>query len=466
MKNLFVNDEMLTVKGDLDNLYSQLTDNINLINDNINVVKANWKGIKSNTTLKDFDDIEKSNFDILKRIEEKSEQLLKAYETYQTAQDTNIVQAEASSTVEQTVSSSDENVVVVPSDEGSQDQSDVSTDEGVVVVPSDEGSQGQSDVSTDETVVVASSDDSSLGQTVVSTDEGVTVVSSDEALQNLKISATPGTSVTLISPNVESLDFIKNPDGSYKKHGDTDFYPAKITVNGTTVNYLVYLAGRSPGEPIPQGLPLLMTLHGSGEARMDNKTSYNYSEANKSIKNAFGGNGADLNGNEVIAIMPQIANKKFYKDDTLETLHTLYVDVKDAYGTQEKMDLSGLSMGGQTVIKYASQYPNDISVATVMAAGPPEDGSLRLTEESYENLRKVNMIFVCGDNDKQYPRTMKLLNKLTGDNFSTLTVSKNGSVESIITTHSSEGGIQHVTVAGAGHNTWVMAYPSIISKYK
>lgn len=465
MNNLIANDEMLTVKGDLDNLYSQLTENINLITSNINVVKTNWKGIKSKTTLKDFDDIEKSNTDILKRIEEKSKQLLKAYETYHAAQDTNIVQAEASPTVEQT-GSTDDSVVVASSNEDSQGQSDVPIDESVVVASSDEDSQSESDVSIDDSVVVESSSDSSLAQTVVSTDEGVVVVSSDEALQNLKISVTPGTSGTLISPNVESLDFIKNPDGSYKKHGDTDFYPAKIVVNGTTVNYLVYLAGRAPGEPIPQGLPILMTLHGSGEARMDNKTSYSYSEANKSIKNAFGSYGSDLNGNEVVAIMPQIVNKKFYRDDTMETLHVIYEDVKNAYGTQDKMDLSGLSMGGQTVIKYASQYPNDISVATVMAAGPPEDGSLRLTEESYENLRKVNMIFVCGDNDKQYPRTVKLLNTLTGNNVSTLTVSKNGSVEGIITTHSSEGGIQHVTITGAGHNTWTMAYPSIISKYK
>lgn len=283
----------------------------------------------------------------------------------------------------------------------------------------------------------------------------------EEKLQDLKASG------ETIVPSFEMLEFVRNKDGSFKRHGNTDLYPAKITVDGKTITYLLYLGGRAPDEQIPKDLPVLMALHGSGETRSNYSSNYSSSEASRSIKNTFGGNFGDPNNKkEVIAILPQFSKGTYYREDTMNVLHTLYTRVKESYGTRAGLDISGLSMGGQSTIKYASMYPQDISTATVIAAGPPEGNFLRLDEQSYENLKKVKMVFVCGDQDsKQYSRSLNLLGTLTGNSTTTYTINKGDPIDPILNSHYNNGGIVHITVSGAGHNTWDLASPAVVSKY-
>lgn len=424
MSNLVVNEEMLKIKNDLNLLNIEIQTNLTSIEMDLDNLANNWKGKKATIFLEPIDGIKTFNKEIVKRITTKEEEIGKAYDIYLRNSETEITQSSASTVLQ-----------------------------GVTPSPTVTPSPVSATSSTDAPPPTVTPSPTSAPS---STDAPSTTVTPPPIVQ-------PGSTMlgSLITPNTNGLKFSYDNNGNIKRQGNTDFYPVKSN-DGTS--YLLYLGGRSPNEPIPSNMQIVLGLGGSGELATGSG-----SELNKLFNNGVAKHYTNpQNKQEVIAIVPQIVKGKSYDDLTLKSIHNIYSDVKNAYGANDKMDMSGISMGGQTIIRYAAHYPNDVSNLTVISGAPMlNHGKFNFTEDQLQNLKSTNILFVSGKKDwknGQYDRALQYYGKLTGRNSVDYSVSKESSLLEIAKTHKSNGGISFVEVYDAGHNTWDFATPAVLGK--
>lgn len=129
---------------------------------------------------------------------------------------------------------------------------------------------------------------------------------------------------------------------------DTGFLDRKVTVDGVTYRYQVYV----PVDYTPeQSWPIALFLHGSGERGDDGsvQTQVGIGVAIRGDRKRF----------PMIVVMPQArANTRWSGAMAAQALQALEQSITEFHGDRQRVYLTGLSMGGQGVWLLAASKPH------------------------------------------------------------------------------------------------------------
>jgi len=445
MGNIKVNPGMEDIKIQLDNIYSNIIPLTTNINSNLDKIRDNWKGTRSDSVLKELETIKSNNNKIPDNLKRNIDFIDEAYKKYKELEVARIAQAQGTTTPTPIPISTPE-----------------ATPTGVPIIPSPTSTPGV----TPTGVPIIPSPTSTPGVTPTV----VPITPTPTPIPTLETQQVGG----MITPNIENIDFYKT-DGYLKEliigNKGTGYYVAYEEINGERINYLISFGGRKPTDPMPSNMKVFVGLHGSGESADNTYKNGNQAASSlKAVENFYLGKYIKNNGQEQdgIIILPQITRKTFEREKNVDILHNLTTSVISGYSANDKIDISGGSMGGQLTVEFVAKYPNDVGTATVIASGAMNENIFD-DPQKLENLRKANILIVCGTSDsKVYPRSLILYNKLTGDKGPNYILDKNDpeALIKIAKENQATGGITYVAVSGAGHNSWDFSAPAVLGKYE
>jgi poly(3-hydroxybutyrate) depolymerase len=145
------------------------------------------------------------------------------------------------------------------------------------------------------------------------------------------------------------------------RHPDTGFLNRRVTVNGVTYRYQVYL----PENWNEHGLwPIILFLHGSGERGSEgmDETQIGLPQAIRLHPDRW----------PFVVVMPQIPfNHHHWTDPEMMqmAMTALDQDTKEFHGDRDRTYLTGLSLGGYGVYELARDYPHRFAAIVPVSGG-------------------------------------------------------------------------------------------------
>jgi predicted peptidase len=146
-------------------------------------------------------------------------------------------------------------------------------------------------------------------------------------------------------------------------HGNSlsEFEARSVTVDGKTYNYRVFVPkGREIRSNVK--LPVMLYLHGSGSRGDDNREpAQNFVSAIDAVKDKI----------DFIVVLPQCRNEDFWASSEMAKYSIAALDqsVKEFNGDENRLYLTGFSLGGYGTWQIAAANPGKFAALVPVAGG-------------------------------------------------------------------------------------------------
>jgi predicted peptidase len=227
------------------------------------------------------------------------------------------------------------------------------------------------------------------------------------------LSLLAGGALALASPSVPARD------------GKTGLLTRAVSVNEKSYSYQVYVPSKARQT---QKLPVIIFLHGIGQ-RGEGGFIPSGGAMGAMVRNY-------LERVPAIILLPQCAKGVYWSDPSMERLVMASLDqtVKEFGADNERLYLTGVSMGGYGAWHVASQHPDTFAAIVAICGGSP----LRTGERFASIARRIGKTPVWvfhGSDDRVVP------------------VSE--SRQMVAALKAQNGNVRYSEYAGVGHNVWL-----------
>jgi predicted peptidase len=224
---------------------------------------------------------------------------------------------------------------------------------------------------------------------------------------------------------------------------ETGFLDRTVTVAGETYGYQVYVP---PDWSSKQRWPVILFLHGGGERGRDgmSQTQVGIGGAIRRDRSRF----------PAVVVFPQARESRRWSELAMQEVALAALDsaTKEFNGDPDRIYATGLSLGGEGVVKMTSRFPSRFA-AIVSVCGPYSDGGKRdeLDRGTYAYLSSPDPFAALAEIVKGVPMWL-----FHGDADAVVPVEQSRKLAAALKNTGAD--VRYTEYTGVNHNSWDKAF--------